>query len=249
MVQKVTYTIETATENCCPTQPARLINKNNPWWTPQMSCLRKEVTALHRRCRNTQDERVHLNYKQVLKKYRKLCSQAKDRDRKRTNEMIPDEAKMAKHIKNLSEQIAPQIGSVTKIDGTNSLIGKDTHDSIMKAHFPYHTELKSTVYQKDKSISTAELEQKFKSWLSLDRIKLALNSFKDKKTPGPDGMKPIVFKYFSKNILVQLQIIYKGIIQLHFTPTPWKEARVIFIPKPGKDDYSCLLYTSPSPRD
>ena len=27
-------------------------------------------------------------------------------------------------------------------------------------------------------------------------------------------------------------------IMLSFTPTLWKEARVIFIPKPGKDDYS-----------
>ena len=56
---------------------------------------------------------------------------------------------MAKHVKTLSEQIAPQIGSITKIDGTNSLIGKDTHDIIMNTHFPYHTDRKNTVYKKE----------------------------------------------------------------------------------------------------
>ena len=49
MVNKITYSINKATENCCPTLPAKLINKNNPWWTPQMADLRKEVTALYRR--------------------------------------------------------------------------------------------------------------------------------------------------------------------------------------------------------
>ena len=31
MVQKLSYSIETITENCCPTVPAKLVNKNNPW--------------------------------------------------------------------------------------------------------------------------------------------------------------------------------------------------------------------------
>ena len=51
-------------------------------------------------------------------------------------------------------------------------------------------------------------------------------------------MKPIIFKYFPNTTITQLQIIYKAIVKLHFTPTLWKDARVIFIPKPGKGDYS-----------
>ena len=51
-------------------------------------------------------------------------------------------------------------------------------------------------------------------------------------------MKPIIFKHFPNTTLAQLQLIYKAIIKLHFTPTLWTEARVIFIPKPGKSDYN-----------
>ena len=51
-------------------------------------------------------------------------------------------------------------------------------------------------------------------------------------------MKPIIFKYFPNTTITQLQIIYNAIVKPHFTPTLWKDARVIFIPKPGKSDYS-----------
>ena len=124
MVYKVTDAINSAIEKSCPMQPAKLVNKNNPWWTRQMSDLRKEVTALYRNYIRKQDDITHCNYKLVSRKYKNLCRKAKDRHRKRTNEIIPDESQMAKHVKTLSEQICPQIGSVTKPDGTNSLIGK-----------------------------------------------------------------------------------------------------------------------------
>ena len=145
---------------------------------------------------------------------------------------------MSKHIKSLSEQICPQIGSIVKPDGTHSLIGKDTHDIIMNSHFPQNTELKSTSYQNHLTVLSSDLTYLYDTWLSLNKIKLALNSFKDKKTPGPDGMKPIIFKHLPENTLKSLQKIYNAEIRLHFTPTIWKEAKAIFIPKPGKTDYS-----------
>ena len=114
MVHKITHVIEEITEKCCPTMPAKQVNKNNPWWTPQMNYLRKEVNALYRNYLRKQDDITHTNYRQVLRKYKNLRSKAKNKHRKRTNEIIPDESSMAKHIKSLTEQICPQIGSVIK---------------------------------------------------------------------------------------------------------------------------------------
>ena len=108
----------------------------------------------------------------------------------------------------------------------------------MSTHFPTYTEIKNTEYKETITTSSSDLNLLYSSWLSSDKIKLALNSFKDKKTPGPGGMKPMIFKHFPDNIINTLQIVYKPVIKLHFTPFGWKEARVIFIPKPGKSDYS-----------
>ena len=51
-------------------------------------------------------------------------------------------------------------------------------------------------------------------------------------------MKPVIFKHFPDTTINSLQTIYKAVIKLHFTPTIWKDANVIFIPKPGKTDYN-----------
>ena len=66
MVQKLTYIIESITEQCCPTIPAKLINKNNPWWTPQISDLRKEVTALYRKYIHNKTDRLYMS---TIKKF------------------------------------------------------------------------------------------------------------------------------------------------------------------------------------
>ena len=115
--------------------------------------------------------------------------------------------------------------------------GKDTHDVIINTHFPQHSPCKQTRYNNGIKLPYTNIHPLFTTWLSNDKISLALNSFKDKKSPGPDGMKPIVFKHFPDNVISHLQAIYKCVIKLHFTPTIWKEARVIFIPKPGKTSY------------
>ena len=33
-------------------------------------------------------------------------------------------------------------------------------------------------------------------------------------------------------------MIYRACFYLEYTPTPWKDTKVIFIPKPGKEDYN-----------
>ena len=122
-----------------------------------MSDMRKEVTALYRKYMTSTHDRVHTNYKKVLRKYKNLCNKAKTRNRRHTNETIPDESKMAKHIKSLSEQLCPQIGSVIKPDGSNSLIGRGTHDIIMNTHFPQNSKLRDTVYQNQRSVLCSDL--------------------------------------------------------------------------------------------
>ena len=61
--------------------------------------------------------------------------------------------------------------------------------------------------------------------------------FKGKKAAGPDGLKPIIFSHVPDKYFEMLEIIYKGMIYTAFTPTKWREAKVIFIPKPGKAIY------------
>jgi hypothetical protein len=75
-------------------------------------------------------------------------------------------------------------------------------------------------------------------WLSLVTLNLAFKQFGKHKCPGPDGYRPIVLCHLplkARTILIKL---YTAIIALQYTPQRWRNAEVIFLPKPGKDDYT-----------
>lgn len=78
----------------------------------------------------------------------------------------------------------------------------------------------------------------YSHWIDEDTVIKALTGFQDKKSPGPDLLKPIIFKHFPLNVIQFIVSIYKISVYLHYTPYLWKQARVIFIPKLGKDSYT-----------
>ena len=61
--------------------------------------------------------------------------------------------------------------------------------------------------------------------------------FQSKKSPGTDGLKPIVFKHLPDDMIQFITSLYKALVLLEFTPTKWKECKMILIPKPGKPSY------------
>ena len=75
---------------------------------------------------------------------------------------------------------------------------------------------------------------KNEDWINSNLIKEAMEVFQAKKSPGPDGLKPIIFEHFPDNVINHLKFIYRSVILLRYTPVLWKGTRVIFIPKPGK---------------
>ena len=47
-----------------------------------------------------------------------------------------------------------------------------------------------------------------------------------------------MFKFFTKPIYKHITDVYKACVILQFTPSLWRDTRVIFIPKPGKESYN-----------
>ena len=115
--------------------------------------------------------------------------------------------------------------------------GLDTLMCLVRTHFPAQTPLKGVKFSSANSFPTEELRGDYMDWINIGLIQLALSGFEKKKSPGPDGLKPVVFEHLTGEYLRFLEVIYKGIIRLHFTPKQLRETTVIFIPKPGKENY------------
>ena len=57
------------------------------------------------------------------------------------------------------------------------------------------------------------------------------------KGAGPDGIKPIVMKNFGPIALRCINFLFKAIYSTGYIPLDLRKSRVVFIPKPLKNDY------------
>jgi hypothetical protein len=58
------------------------------------------------------------------------------------------------------------------------------------------------------------------------------------KSVGTDGIVPAVLQQGAEHIVPQLCHIFTASMALGLIPTAWRQVKVIFIPKPGKLDYT-----------
>ena len=82
-----------------------------------------------------------------------------------------------------------------------------------------------------------EVGRGLSGWINTELVKAALKKFKAKQSPGPDGLRPVIFPYLPPNVIKVLTFLYQACVVLHYTPIKWRESKVIFIPKPGKNAY------------
>ena len=78
--------------------------------------------------------------------------------------------------------------------------GEDTLRELANKHYPTHTSKKETIYP-DTSINKAQLETRYNDWINEEKIIAACIGFESKKSPGPDGIKPITLKHLPVSMI------------------------------------------------
>jgi hypothetical protein len=66
----------------------------------------------------------------------------------------------------------------------------------------------------------------------------AISLFGPHKVSGPNGIKPCVLQHIPASMVSRLTTIFKASIQTGHSPLAWRQSKVVFIPKPGRDDYT-----------
>ena len=78
------------------------------------------------------------------------------------------------------------------------------------------------------------------SFIKFAKLTRIIKNFKNKKTPGHDNISVIILQNFPRKALVFVLKIRNGILLAGHYPDIWKIAKVIPVPKKGKD--SSKLY-------
>ena len=118
---------------------------------------------------------------------------------------------------------------------------EETIDILCKAHFPDAKPLQQreiNEYIQNSSRTIGKKEVKEFTWIREDIITKAINSFKNNKAPGLDGITPNMLKLSSNNAVKALKLLFEMQISLGYTPTVLRTSKVAFIGKAEKDDYS-----------
>ena len=138
-----------------------------------------------------------------------------------------------------------KLGTLEKEDGSITNPGTDTLEFLLTQHFPSSTPIQPTEYN-NRTITREEINVFNPDWVTPVKYLLeAFHGFQSKKSPGTDGLKPIILKHLPPGIISFIASLYKALLLLEFTSTKWKECKMIFIPKPRKPAYKIAKAWSP----
>jgi hypothetical protein len=125
-----------------------------------------------------------------------------------------------------------RLGLLTRPDGYVCQNTPDNLQTLLREYFPGSREVSEPPLPKE-----SHMEVVINPWITADRIREAISGFGPNKTPGPDGIKPLVLQHLSEKALDKLVKKINASMSLGYTPAIWKRSKVVFIPKSGKKDY------------
>ena len=237
LVTRTYKAIDTALDKACPmTQHVPRVSESN-WATEKHSVGKHKVSELYKKAKQTGNQADWAKYKVADRDFKRLCKNDKNRAWRKYKECIQSEKEMAHLAKAAQYEERQDINVLTRADGSSTDPGTETIDLLTETHFPAATDTKHVTYNNRRNLSVEKIMDKYGDWIDKQKIKAALAGFEKKKSPGPDGLKPLIFDHFPDRMIETLEIIFKSAIHLGYTPKAWKKTKVIFISKPGKETY------------
>ena len=238
MVSHMYSVLEEALDKACPIRKIKDRYKGNVWFTEKLERKKSKVQRQYHIANNSPDIEEKKKYQKMHKKFKRACRRAKTASWRHFVVETENENKMSFLARVALHTDRKTLQVLRKENGELSEPGIETLETLAKAHFPAASKiLPRTHYSSENAVLRSDVEARYGDYITKDKVRLALNMFKPMKAPGPDGIKPIVFRYLTENFIGYVMMIYKSCLALHYTPELWQKTRVVFIPKAGKKSY------------
>ena len=237
MVNNLYSSINKALELACPLEQIQIPKPYSHWYNKDLKAMSKRLQKQFARAKRVQNPEETHKFHKLQSEY----SNAVKAKRKAAWRQHLTESDSVKEVARLNRFLQTSerhsINLFCKDDGTYTEPGPESIAFLAKTHFPTASAVTPIQYSSSQNVLSSKPLSLYKEWINESLIRKAFRGFQDKKSPGPDLLKPIVFKHFPPNVITFLMKIYKISVFLHYTPYLWKQTRVIFIPKAGKDSY------------
>ena len=196
MVSKVNHTINHALGLCCPYTKGHQRDPQNPWFTQWVWDLRARVERLFQLKRRSPTVTNVSRFASTQSRYRKECKRRRRCSWRNHIEWTPGPRAASRLMCVLNRKETQNISTFLQPDGASTNPGADTADLLFRAHFPQSTPAFLPHYDHD-STDTSLIMEHFTDIVNITMIRESMTHFQAKKTPGPDGFKPVLLLYLS----------------------------------------------------
>jgi len=131
-----------------------------------------------------------------------------------------------------------KMGSLVAPLGKRTQSEGETSELLLTTHFP------NSVITKESVVPAATLPARGPDWrlvvriVTYRRVEWAINSFAPYKSPGVDGIFLALLQKAREVVIPHPVKIFRVCLSTGYVPAIWRQVKVVFIPKPGRNFYS-----------
>ena len=177
------------------------------------------------------------DYIDCRRAFRRRCRRVKRKHWRRFIAGVNDNETVAKLSKRLHRNASAELSCFRHPSG-NRCTPAETVQQLKDTHFPKSLDRPPDRVREFMSDGVADIEDVEADFISAESVRICISSFKSHNAPGPDGLRYYPFKLLGPGALKRLVEILKASYLLGAMPECFKLVKIIFIPKPGKADYS-----------
>ena len=217
-------------------------HKSVPWWTQNLTILRKKVNAQRRKFQRTKDNndlREHRKEQYLATKAEYAAAIRKERytswkEYCTTTSITNPWSGIYKTLAGRDRRAAPQT-TLKQKDGTLTTNLQETIQHILQILTPEDNQADDTEMQKHtRALAQEDIDTDDDKEFTVQEVRNVVMSMGKNKAPGEDGIPSEVLKSVVEILPRYMTSIYNGCLRKGTFPQRWKKALIIPITKPGK---------------
>jgi len=170
-------------------------------------------------------------------RYRKEVQKASKETWRTFCSSVSDLPRSARLHRALSRDPKIKLGSLVAPSGECTQSEGETLDLLLATHFP------NSIVMERGAVPAAACHTKSLDWqvaariVNYQRVGWAIDSFAPYKNPGMDGIFPALLRKAWEVLIPYLVRIFHAYLVTGYVPAMWRQVKVVFIPKPGRNSY------------
>lgn len=237
MTERLTECIIRAQEASCPITQKRT-NHRTSWWNARVEHLRRETRRLWSKAKRTRDEAHITSYRESRSIYKRTLRHVKRQAWQSFCDEIATLPEATRLHKALSKE--RKLGNMPIMkNGTFAETDEESLKILLETHFPDCEIVAAGDCESDVSnAAPVGLCDVPVEMITREKLHHTLKKFSPFKSPGIDGVFPALLQHGIDLLEPYLMQLFHYCIQRSYVPRLWRKVKVVFIPKPGKSDYT-----------